>query len=244
MKRFVVGVAKRSRRALFCRGAMDRNFPRLVRIVFAVGCTALLAVLTQDARARNAAEVVREVQRRYDSTRDYSAEFHQTTEYRTLNRSISGRGNFYFSRPGKMLWRYEEPAGQFLLSDGRHFYFYQPAERQVIKTAVRGASRSDLPLSFLLGVGKLERDFRAELLESSADGHRLRLIPRRADTGLREIILTADAERYDVRRVRIEDGGGNLWTFGFENIRRGVGLDPSVFRLRVPQGVDIVEFGS
>lgn len=213
-------------------------------LTVALGILAILTALAPQAGARNAGDVVREVQRRYDSTRDYSAEFHQTTEYRTLNRSIAGRGSFYFSRPGKMLWRYEEPAGQFVLSDGRHLYFYQPAERQVIKTAVRGAFRSDLPLSFLLGIGKLERDFRAELLVGTADGHRLRLTPRRADTGLREIILTADAERYDIRRVRIEDGGGNVWTFGFENIRRGVVLDPSVFRLKVPQGVDIVEFGS
>ena len=209
-----------------------------------LGCVALLAALAQQAGARSAAEVVREVQRRYDATRDYSAEFHQTTEYRALDRRISGRGNFYFSRPGKMLWRYEEPPGQFVLSDGRHLYFYQPDERQVIKTAVGTAFRSDLPLSFLLGIGKLERDFRSELLESTADGHRLRLIPRRANSGLREVILTADSERYDIRRVRIEDGSGNLWTFAFENIRRGVGLDPSVFRLKVPQGVDIVEFGS
>ena len=218
--------------------------PRVPRVLFAVACAALLAALTQEARARSAADVVREVQRRYDTTRDYSAEFHQTTEYRTLNRSIAGRGSFYFSRPGKMLWRYEEPEGQFVLSDGRHLYFYQPAERQVIKTAVGAVFRSDLPLSFLLGIGKLERDFRSELLESTADGHRLKLIPRRANTGFREIVLTVDAERYDIRRVRMEDGSGNLWTFGFENIRRGVGLDPSVFRLKVPQGVDIVEFGS
>ena len=218
--------------------------PRFLRVLLGVGCAALLAALTQEARARNAADVVREVQRRYDSTRDYSAEFHQTTEYRTLNRRIAGRGSFYFSRPGKMLWRYEEPAGQFVLSDGRHLYFYQPAERQVIKTAVGAVFRSDLPLSFLLGIGKLDRDFRSELLESTADGHRLKLIPRRANTGFREIVLTVDAERYDIRRVRMEDSGGNLWTFGFENIRRGAALDPSVFRLKVPQGVDIVEFGS
>ncbi len=215
-----------------------------LRVVFAVACALLLAALTQEARARTAADVVREVQRRYDETREYSAEFRQTTEYRTLNRSIAGRGRFYFSRPGKMLWRYEEPAGQFVLSDGRHLYFYQPAERQVVKTALRAAFRSDLPLSFLLGIGKLERDFRSELLESTADSHQLKLIPRKTNSGLREIVLTVDGERYDIRGVRIEDGGGNLWTFGFRNIQRGHGLDPSVFRLNVPQGVDIVEFGS
>ncbi len=213
-------------------------------LAVALGCGVFLALLAPQAGAQNAAEVVRQVQLRYDATRDYSAEFHQTTEYRTLNRRIAGRGSFYFSRPGRMLWRYEEPAGQFVLSDGRHLYFYQPAERQVIKTAVGVAFRSDLPLSFLLGIGKLERDFRSELLESTAHGHRLKLVPRRANTGLREITLTVDAEGYDIRRVRIEDGSGNLWTFAFENIRRGVGLDPSVFRLKVPQGTDIVEFGS
>ena len=143
-----------------------------------------------------------------------------------------------------MLWRGQEPDGQFVLSDGKHLYFYQPAERQVIKTALGSVFRSDLPLSFLLGIGDLERDFRPELMESTDHGRRLKLFPRKADSGVREIHLTVDPGNHDIRQVLIEDGGGNRWTFRFENIRRGVGFDPSFFQLEVPQGVDIVEFGS
>lgn len=204
----------------------------------------VLAPPAQDARAQDAQAVVRGVQQRYDATGDYSARFRQTTEYRTLNRRIEGKGRVYFSKPGRMLWRYDEPAGQFVLSDGRHLYFYQPAERQVIKTAFGSAFRSDLPLSFLLGIGDLTRDFRAELAEGSGDAHVLELSPRKPDTGVREVRLSVDPGAHDIRQVRIEDAAGNRWTFRFDDIRRGAGLDPSLFRLKAPEGVDIVEFGS
>ena len=225
-----------------CRAARVRR-PALAAFA-AWACVVVVTSLAQNVGAQDAGEIVRRVQRRYDATRAYSADFHQTAEYRTLGRRIAGRGRFYFSRPGKMLWDYKEPAGQFVLFDGRHIYFYQPAERQVIKTAARAAFRSDLPVSFLLGIGSLERDFRAELLESSGGLHQLKLTPNRANTGVREIVLVVDSGSHDIRQLRIEDGAGNHWTFGFENIRRGAGLDPSLFRLKIPQGVDIVEFGS
>ncbi len=216
-----------------------------MRRAYAVLAGAVLcAAATPGARAQDAHDVVREVQRRYDETREYSADFRQTTEYRTLNRRVEGEGRVFFSKPAKMLWRYQEPDGQFVLSDGKHLYFYQPAERQVIKTALGSVFRSDLPLSFLLGIGELERDFRSELMDSTEDGRRLKLFPRKADSGVREIHLTVDPGNHDIRQVLIEDGGGNRWSFRFENIRREVGFDPSLFQLEVPQGIDIVEFGS
>ena len=220
---------------------------RSARRVAAVGWLAAAfaaALPAQDARAQDADVVVRGVQQRYDATGNYSARFRQTTEYRTLDRRIDGKGRVYFSKPGRMLWRYDEPAGQFVLSDGRHLYFYQPVERQVIKTAFGSAFRSDLPLSFLLGIGDLTRDFRAELAEGSEDAHALKLSPRKPDTGVREVHLSVDTGTHDIRQVRIEDAAGNRWTFRFDDIRHGAGLDPSLFELRAPEGVDIVEFGS
>jgi len=217
---------------------------RIPGLVAAGVCAGVLALPVHGHGAQPAGDVVRDVQRRYDSTRDYSADFRQTTEYRTLNRRIEGRGRVYFSKPAKMLWRYEEPAGQFVLSDGSDLYFYQPAERQVIKTALGSVFRSDLPLSFLLGIGDLERDFRAELTDSTDEAHVLKLSPRKANTGVGEIHLSVAPDSHDIRQVLIEDAAGNRWIFRFENIRRGPELDPDLFELKTPQGVDIVEFGS
>ena len=223
---------------------MSRGVPGKLGRVAAGVCAAILLLPIQDSGAQDAGDIVREVQRRYDAARDYRADFRQTTEYRTLNRRIEGTGRVYFSKPARMLWRYEEPAGQFVLSDGRHLYFYQPAERQVIKTALGLVFRSDLPLSFLLGIGDLERDFRAELMDSTAEAHLLKLTPRKVNTGVGEIHLSVDPDSHDIRQVLIEDAAGNRWTFRFDNVTHGVGLDPSLFKLKTPQGADIVEFGS
>ena len=56
-----------------------------------------------------------------------------------------------------MLWRYEEPKGQFVITDGKHLYFYQPEQNQVIKSPLKNAFRGDIPLSFLLGLGNLKK---------------------------------------------------------------------------------------
>ena len=234
----------RGRRGGEGRFLMSRGRLRVVGRIAAGICAGVLALPVQSPGAQRAEDVVRGVQRRYDSTRDYRADFRQTTEYRTLNRRIEGKGRVYFSKPAKMLWRYEAPAGQFVLSDGRDLYFYQPAERQVIKTALGAMFRSDLPLSFLLGIGNLERDFRAELTASTDEAHVLKLSPRKANTGVGEIHLSVAPDSHDIRQVLIEDAAGNRWTFRFDNIRRGAGLDPALFELKTPQGVDIVEFGS
>lgn len=215
----------------------------LSRLATAV-CAVFLVLPMAVSHAQNAGEIVRAIQRNYDAARDYQADFRQTTVYRTLNRQIEGRGSVYVGKSAKMLWRYEEPAGQFVLSDGRDLYFYQPTERQIIKTALGSVFRSDLPLSFLLGVGNLERDFQADLVASAKGVHLLTLSPRKANTGVSEIQIAVESGSHDITRVFIEDAAGNGWTFHFDNFQRGVVLDATLFELKVPQGVDIVEFGS
>jgi len=151
---------------------------------------------------------------------------------------------YYYSKPAKMLWAYEEPDGQFVLADGTHLYFYQPAENQIIKTLLGAAFRSDLPLSFLLGIGQIRTHFRPGVVEQIAEDYLINLYPIKANTGLNKLQLLISPQDYDIKRARIEDTGGNRWTIHFRNIERGIGLEPSVFELKAPKGADIVEFGS
>ena len=112
----------------------------------------VLAVLA--AEIKDAEFVLEGLQKRYDSTLDFVADFRQETEIKALNRRLTAWGKVYFRRPGKMLWRYDEPKGQVLLADGEYLYFYQPEEKQVIKSRLSSAIRSNTPLSFLLGMGE------------------------------------------------------------------------------------------
>ena len=196
------------------------------------------------AEIKDAESVVEGLQKRYDSTVDFVADFFQETKLKTLNRRVKAWGKVYFRRPGKMLWRYNEPKGQVFLADGKHLYYYQPEQKQVIKSRLSYAIRSDTPLSFLLGIGDLKRDFKATLVSTDKEYYVVRLTPKEAMEGIGDFLLGIEIKEFDILWVQIEDAIGNVTTIRFSSMQRGVGLRDSIFNLQIPDGVDIVELGS
>ncbi|MGH7831815.1 MAG: LolA family protein [Candidatus Binatia bacterium] len=199
--------------------------------------------LTEAGESKDAESILENLQKRYDSTLDFVADFEQETEVSTVRRNLKARGKVYFKRPGKMLWRYDEPKGQLILADGKHLYYYQPEQGQVIKSALNNAFRSDIPLSFLLGIGNIKRDFKAVLRGTEEGNYVLQLGPKGELEGVNELHLGVDRDEFDIRWARIRDAVGNTTTVRFAHMRRGVGLKDSLFRFTVPDGVDVVEFG-
>ena len=195
------------------------------------------------AEPKSAEQVVDALQKNYDATIDFIADFQQETEVKTLNRSLKAWGKLSFKRPGKMLWRYDEPKGQIVLTDGSHLYFLQPEQNQVIKSPLKNAFRSDIPLSFLLGLGNLKKDFNAVLKATEKDEYILRLEPKGEAGGFSEILLGVSRSSADIVWVSIRDAANNLTSLRFSNMKKGVGLKDSLFQINIPQGVDIVELG-
>ena len=137
-----------------------------------IGCwVAMIALLVRipvgrAAESNPADSIVDSLQKNYDATADFVADFRQETEVKNLNRTLKASGKLSFKRPGRMFWLYDEPKGQFVLADGKNLYFYQPDQNQVIKSPLKNAFRGDIPLSFLLGLGNLKKDFNATLKAS------------------------------------------------------------------------------
>src|SRR5439155_17334570 len=181
------------------------------------------------AAESSAEPIVDRVQKNYDATADFVADFRQETEVKTLNRSLKAFGKLSFKRPGKMLWRYEEPKGQFVLADGKHLYFYQPDQNQVIKSPLKNAFRGDIPLSFLLGLGNLKKDFNATLKASEDSQYVVRLEPKGEAGGFNEILIGVSKASYDIVWVSVRDAASNLTTLRFSGMRKGVGLKDSLF---------------
>jgi outer membrane lipoprotein carrier protein len=142
-----------------------------------------------------------------------------------------------------MLWRYEEPKGQFVLADGKHLYFYQPDQNQVIKSPLKNAFRGDIPLSFLLGLGNLKKDFNATLKAADETQYVLRLEPKGEAGGYGEILLGIGKVSPDIIWVSVRDAASNLTTLRFSGMRKGVGLKDDLFQVQIPNGADVVELG-
>ncbi len=195
------------------------------------------------AEGKNADAIVDSLQKNYEATVDFVADFRQETEVKTLNRNLKASGQVSFKRPGKMFWRYEEPKGQFVLADGKYLYFYQPEQNQIIKSPLKNAFRSDIPLSFLLGIGNLKKDFNAVLKATEESQYILRLEPKGESGGFSEILLGVAKNSSDILWVSVRDATNNLTTIRLSGMRKGVGLKDSLFRLEVPKGVDVVELG-
>jgi outer membrane lipoprotein carrier protein len=211
-------------------------------LVLAVG----LALPTGQSAATesgSADPIVDRLQKNYDATVDFIADFQQETAVKTLNRKLKASGKLYFKRPGKMLWRYEEPKGQFVLADGKNLYFYQPEQDQVIKSPLKNAFRSDIPLSFLLGLGNLKKDFTATLKATEDNQHVIRLEPRGEFGGFSEVLVGVDRNSSDIDWISVRDAAANLTTIRFSDMRKGVGVQESLFHFQVPDGADIVELG-
>jgi outer membrane lipoprotein carrier protein len=191
------------------------------------------------AAAPDAANALaRRIGQRHQRVADLTARFVQTYRSGMLAQEVVERGVVSLKRPGRMLWEYRDPEKKTFVSDGKTFYFYVPADRQVI---VRDqAGQRGIPALLLSGRDDLLEEFDAALEPPPAPGlQRLRLTPRKADPEVERVFLDVDgADR--IRAVRVRDAQGNESRFEFDAIRENVGLPDRLFRFEVPHGVEVI----
>jgi outer membrane lipoprotein carrier protein len=177
------------------------------------------------------------VEEHHRRTRDLVARFTQTYRSGLLRREVVERGRLSLKKPGRMRWDYEAPEKKTFVSDGRRFYFYVPADRQVI--VKEQSDERSLPAQLLSG-GEILAHFEVALEPAGEGFSRLRLTPRREDPDLVRAFLSLDADAR-IRAVEIEDAQGSLSRFEFEEVRENVGVKDALFEFEVPRGVEVVE---
>jgi chaperone LolA len=179
------------------------------------------------------------LQARYEATRTLRAGFQQTVESPTLAGTLESRGTVAFEKPNRMRWDYETPDKQTIVGDGETLWIYQPADRQVIKAPLGEAFQATTPITFLAGLGRIERDFEASLEKEEAEHWVLRLVPRK-DRGIGTLVLVVRKADASVEEARVTDPLGTATRLRLTDERRNVALDPALFRFVPPPGVDVV----
>jgi outer membrane lipoprotein carrier protein len=185
-----------------------------------------------------ARSLLRRIEERQARTSDLVAHFVQGYRSGMLGREIVESGVVSIKRPGRMRWEYKDPEHKLFVSDGRSFWFYVPADRQVI-VREQDDQRS-LAGRLLAGKGDFLGEFEASLAEPLEEGVlRLQLTPRRADAELQRAFVDVEPSGR-IRSILLEDVQGNRTRFRFENVRENTGLRDKLFHFEVPPGVEVI----
>jgi outer membrane lipoprotein carrier protein len=195
------------------------------------------------AAVPTARELAEALQKRYDTIRDFSADFEHVYRGGVLRKQLSERGRLLIKKPGKMRWEYSAPERKVFVSDGVKLYSFLPDDKQVIVSSVP-QGQATTPALFLAGQGNLTRDFTASDIaapKGTPPGTRaLKLVPRTVQADFEALTLSLDPATLTLRGIESVDAQGGTSSFVFTNLKENVGLNDKEFVFSIPRGVDVV----
>ncbi|WKZ56665.1 MAG: outer membrane lipoprotein carrier protein LolA [Bdellovibrionota bacterium] len=181
-----------------------------------------------------------ELQKRYAAVKSLRASFRQESFVAALDEVERSEGKVWFLTPAKMKWHYKSPNEQVFLLKEDTVYYYQAEERQLLVEELRGGMLSELPVSFLLGVGDIEKSFDLFGGCSTANGLLLGLKPKSgSEPNLQELWLLVDDDTFLPEGAKTVDLGGNATSIVFSQTERDVVIAESTFAADFPTGIDV-----
>jgi outer membrane lipoprotein carrier protein len=193
---------------------------------------------TESTDAALARGVLKRIEERNARTTDLVARFAQSYRSGMLGHEVTERGVVSIKRPGRMRWEYKDPEPKLFVSDGKTFYFYVPADRQVI-VSEQDQQRS-LAARLLSGRGSLAEEFTASMEEPLEEGVlRVKLVPRREEDDVKTAFLDVEPSGR-IRGILLEDVQGNRTRFRFDSVRENTGVKDELFRFVFPKGVEVI----
>ncbi len=179
------------------------------------------------------------LQTRYQTIRDFSADFVQSYRAGVLKTRSQESGTVSVKKPGKMRWTYAKPERKGLVSDGQKIYWYIAEDKQVVVSDV--PDQASTPDLFLSGKGDIVRDFTPSHAESPFPGTvALKLVPRRAEPEYEFLVVAFEPTSMQIRALTTRDHQGGESTMTFTNMKENRGLSDKEFVFSPPRGVKVV----
>ena len=205
---------------------------------------ALLWVAPGPVRALDSSAIVEAIQKQFDSTQTFQADFVQRSFLKVLGQSQRAEGSVAIKKPGKMKWVYSAPDPQVLTSNDKNLWLYLPEEKQVSKMKVQSVYSSNTPALFLAGKGKLTESFSIGKVTEEKGLYIVELIPRDKVQNLSKMVLLANKKNFQIVGSRVYDNLGNKTEMIFKNMKVNPSLDESLFRFEVPKGVELIDLSA
>jgi outer membrane lipoprotein carrier protein len=195
-------------------------------------------------------DVVKQLQARYEQTKDLQADFTQKTNIEGFERPVVSSGKVYIKKPGRLRWDYLNPAKEEIYVNQDDVKVYVPEHKQVLIGKLTQMAASQAPLELLQGAAKLDESFDVEPTtgkkERGVGGIRLiTLIPKSKEQesmrSIQRIVVEVFPKTYFIRTVSLYEISGNVATFEFSGLKPNLGLGHDVFDFKAPPDVEVVK---
>jgi len=204
----------------------------------------LIVALVAMSVAAGATDLAQSLQRKYDTVRDFSADFVHTYQGGVLHKTTTERGHVLVKKPGRMRWDYTSPEKKLYISDGVRVYAYTPEDKQVIVSPFPKDNEAGASILFLAGKGNLIRDFTPSLVDppkgSPANSDALKVVPKVAQTDYEWLVLVVDKQSLALRTLVTVDEQGGQSSISFANLKENINPADKEFAFNIPRGVDVI----
>lgn len=207
-------------------------------------------------------EVVATLEKGYSNLQDMRASFTQLTTIATAGRNQKGAGEVFIKRPASKTamfrFDYSKPKQQ-IVSDGKQVWFYIPENKQVMISSVADMFKGGnaIALSYLTGLGHLERDFSTAFAKEPRDSkgnYQLLLTPKQKNAVLSKLVLIIPAEAvaqylksgnvqavFPLLASIVYDAAENQTRIDYSNIKVNTGISNDKFTFAIPKNVEVIK---
>ena len=200
-------------------------------------CSAVSAFAMQ--RDMSVQDITQQLQRRYDSMQDATAQFTQRVKFAFSKLEQSFSGTLTMKKPNH--YRVES-AHQTLVTDGEAVWSYSPMNKQVLVDKYKENQNSLSPEKFLLN---LPTQYYTTLLEQekigTSDTYVLKLIPKDDQSFVKSVKMWVEDGSWTVRKVLIVDVNDTETEYSISELKLNTRVPDSYFSFTPPAGAEVVD---
>lgn len=167
----------------------------------------------------------------------FTANFEQTLYDADSNPLKTSSGTVVLMRPGRFIWRYEEPEVQEIIADGKRIWLYDEDLQQVTVTDI-DERIAGTPLVLLMGTVPLEDEFTLATLGESDGIEWVELTPKSDGSDFEAVFIGLNDE--GLAAMELRDNFGQATQIRFSDFKADVPVDASQFDFKPPPGVDVI----
>jgi outer membrane lipoprotein carrier protein len=174
------------------------------------------------------------------------ATFEQTIENPLTGNTLTSSGEYQQQRPGKLSVRFNDPATDRIVADGKYVWLYLPSTTpgQAIRSRLGEGGTGTVDLSAQFLTSPRTRFDITSLGAKTVSGratHAYRLVPKSGQNAqFRSAVVYLDDRDASVRQFEVTELSGLQRTVRLTSFRANVPVDASAFTFTPPAGTRIV----